>query len=146
MGYNIKFQYIFLKNWFRPILKAWAHFDCHSLKSWKKYPFEKKTNSPTSSLKLSTFIIFSCGVGSTFNKKIKFCNFWPFKVAEIVFFSIYIHNFGIFMTLTGSNSEVVDEIWFKLSQFFSYYCTNKMYISHFFCIFTPFLGHEMGCT
>ena len=26
------------------------------------------------------------------------------------------------MTSTGSNSEVVGEIWFKLSQFFSQYC------------------------
>ena len=26
------------------------------------------------------------------------------------------------MTSTGSNSEVVGEIWFKLSQFFSWYC------------------------
>ena len=26
------------------------------------------------------------------------------------------------MTLTGSYFEVVDQIWIKLSQFFSYYC------------------------
>ena len=43
------------------------------------------------------------------------------------FFSKYNQNFSIFMTLTGSNFEVVDQIWIKLSQFFSYNCPTYVH-------------------
>ena len=49
-------------------------------------------------------------------KKLCFLTVDRFKWPNVFFFSNYIPNFGVFMTSTGSNSEVVGEIWFKLSR------------------------------
>ena len=111
-----------------------GHFNCHGVKSWKKYALDKKTNSTTSSLKRATVTIFCCEFWSNAYKKNMFDIFFHFWKVKIVFLSRCTQNFGQFWPKNGRNKPFF-VVWIQLKStkaFISSYLIPQMAYLHCF--------------